>query len=852
MKNSIKSKTIAISLVILLTASIALMLVQPVQAAGEVQVTGDLPSGVTPSVTLDTSAHLSVRPNVIGVGQSLLINLWTSPATHAARNHTNAYVITITAPDGAVETFTLSSYPADATAWMEYVPEQTGTYQFQFDFLGTYFPAAYLTGGFMTSGPTFVNSAYYKPSSTPVTNITVQADMVSSWQSAMPTDYWTRPVHVENREWWQISGNFPPTGYVAGSNWDTLYPETSAIYNARAKFIPWVQGPDTSHIVWKRQGSIAGIIGGQAEQYGYSNSVPTPSIIYAGRAYDSYTKPGTENTYWRCYDVRTGEVYWEKVAQTYTTLWFGFFPMTASLVPNTIEYESPTQSEVAGAEAAGAWTVSLMLLSSDRLYKWDPWTGQLTCNVSVAPSGQNISSGTLYQNSYARDTSTLVYSIQTLVNNGATSYRLISWTTRGTSSDFASRVMSNTSYARSSLPSLMDWASGYGASVSGISVADAFVGETLTGYNLLTGAQIWTKNISEPMYSMLCDLVDHGKLATLSANGYYVCFDLATGTQLWVGDKMDYPWSSSGFGAYTSLSAYGMIIREAQDGVYAFNWTTGEQVWKYEAPANPFETPYTGANGTTVYPFYSFGQGGWIADGKVYTYTFEHTESWPVTRGWGLHCIDVWTGEGLWNITGCIAPAAIADGYLVGGNPFDGYTYSFGKGISETTIEAPMTSAALGSSIVIKGTVLDQSPAQPGTPCVSDKSMNEWMDYLHMQAAIPMSVIGVSVSLDAVDPNGNYIHIGDVNSDMSGTYGFTWTPEVAGDYKVTATFAGSGAYSSSWAQTHVSVVNAPAETAVPTATPISMPPFETYFAISTIAIIIAVALVGLFILRKHP
>ncbi len=163
-----------------------------------------------------------------------------------------------------------------------------------------------------------------------------------------------------------------------------------------------------------------------------------------------------------------------------------------------------------------------------------------------------------------------------------------------------------------------------------------------------------------------------------------------------------------------------------------------------------------------------------------------------------------------------------------------------------------MTAATLGQSIVIKGTVLDQSPAQPGTACVSDKSMNDQMNYLHMQAAIPMSVEGVSVSLDTVDPNGNYVHIADVKSDMSGTYGFTWTPEIAGDYKVTATFAGSGAYSSSWAQTHVSVVESPSEAAGPTATPITMPPFETYFAISTIAIIIAVAVVGLFILRKRP
>jgi hypothetical protein len=97
-----------------------------------------------------------------------------------------------------------------------------------------------------------------------------------------------------------------------------------------------------------------------------------------------------------------------------------------------------------------------------------------------------------------------------LRNNGAVEYRLINWTTRGTSTSFASRIKSNTSYAMSSLPSLIDFESGLGASVSGISVASAYVGENLTGYDLFTGQKLWTKNISEPMYSFICDLVDHG------------------------------------------------------------------------------------------------------------------------------------------------------------------------------------------------------------------------------------------------------------------------------------------------------------------------------------------------------
>ncbi len=80
------------------------------------------------------------------------------------------------------------------------------------------------------------------------------------------------------------------------------------------------------------------------------------------------------------------------------------------------------------------------------------------------------------------------------------------------------------------------------------------------------------------------------------------------------------------------------------------------------------------------------------------------------------------------------------------------------------------------------------------------------------------TITGVPVSLDAVDPNGNFVHIATVTSDgTTGAYGYTWTPTVAGDYKVMATFTGDDSYGSSWATSYASVL-APAATPAPTAT----------------------------------
>jgi hypothetical protein len=134
--------------------------------------------------------------------------------------------------------------------------------------------------------------------------------------------------------------------------------------------------------------------------------------------------------------------------------------------------------------------------------------------------------------------------------------------------------------------------------------------------------------------------------------------------------------------------------------------------------------------------------------------------------------------------------------------------------------------------------------------------MTTQMEYLHMQKPIAgiagnATVLGVPVSIDAVDPNGNTIHIATVASDMSGTFAYTWTPDVPGQYKVTATFAGDESYGSSWAETHVGVVQAPTVTPTPTATPITMPPFELYTVGSAIAVIIAIA-IAVLLLRRRP
>ena len=496
---------------IFLMASVMLVTTAPVQAqlAAEQPVSGPLPSGVTPDAIVTIRPFLSFRPTVVGLGQTVLVNLFVTPAPGPGRKLLD-YKVTITEPDGTKDVRTMDSLVDDGTAWFEFVPDQLGEWTLKFEFPGTYLPPGrYFEGDIIdasSGGSVYTESAYYQPVSTQEQTLTVQEQVVASWPpAALPTDYWTRPVSAVNREWAPILGNYP-------------WPYGNDDYDYAG---PFVIAPNTAHVVWKRQGGVYGLVGAEMGSWTLDPSAViggagggNPKVIYAGRAYETYSKPGVGSVA-ECYDIRTGQE---------------FYQIPTSDGGVTPQYVSYTDRGV-----------ELLALSGGRLLKIDPWTGLVTTDVSVSP----VSSGTFVNGQYFLSTQNL----------GGGNYCLINWTSAGTSSNFASRIVSNISWPWSNLGTTQDFDAGVAVLISGITKAGAYVGQTIRATSLVTGSELWNTTIEEPQFSSSCNVADHGMVAVHTDRGYFRCFDLQSGHEVWRSEQFDYPWDAPGFGAYDIASA---------------------------------------------------------------------------------------------------------------------------------------------------------------------------------------------------------------------------------------------------------------------------------------------------------
>ena len=335
-------------------------------------------------------------------------------------------------------------------------------------------------------------------------------------------------------------------------------------------------------------------------------------------------------------------------------------------------------------------------------------------------------------------------------------------------------------------------------------------------------------------------------------------YEIKTGNEVWVSDPIgEYPWGSNNIGV--CAYAYSNLYMGAYDGyVTALNALTGKVTWRSKVAAETSET---------VFNSWAPWAGLVVADGKVYISTSEHSPTNPRIRGNKVFAIDANTGKTIWSLSGAITfysgCPAIAGGVYVGVSEIDGVMYAIGKGKTEITVSAPQTAVPRGTGVLIQGTVMDQSPAQPNTPAVADESMIDWMNFMHMQNAtlynnhpVPK---GVPVALTATAPDGSTISIGETTSDENGYYQFSWTPPNTGNYKIQAAFKGSQSYWGSSITTGLSVAAAasPSVSVSPSPSGTAAPPpgnetgaMTLYIALAAVVIIIVIVAIAVALRRR--
>src|SRR3990170_8608828 len=265
------------------------------------------------------------------------------------------------------------------------------------------------------------------------------------------------------------------------------------------------------------------------------------------------------------------------------------------------------------------------------------------------------------------------------------------------------------------------------------------------------------------------------------------------------------------------FSAYGIFYVSGYGGeIRAYSTNNGTLLWTFnDTSTTLYNTGIPWGN----QPLHASA----VADGVVYAFAGEHSPNTPLYKGNRHFAVDAFTGEKIWELFGwsssglgtAIAPVAIADGYLTYLNAYDGQIYSIGKGPSTTSVSASPEITVEGSSVLIKGTVIDISAGtkQPeqiarfpnGVAAVSDASQGAWMEYVYMQKPRPTDATGVEVTLSVLDANNNFREIGKTTSDSNGFFGFQWKPDITGKFTVYARFAGSEAYWPSQAETAFAV-----------------------------------------------
>jgi len=883
-----RNKTAILLSIVLMISIAASAILAP--TLGQSFQTSILPNGSR----IPTYAFINVAPNPAGVGQEVTVNFFlATPLENSlqdanAGRPTNMSVIQ-TNPDGTTKSLGNGNFTGDLTGgtFTIITPEQVGNYTFQFFYGGqVIYPARDVANA---------------PSVSKKVTLVVQEEPIpaSSYPiTPLPNAWWETPVTAENvQEWYKITGPWLGLGSIVFG--------ATGMYNQTSFCNPYTPSVLSGHILWTKVWQGGGITGGDSggteSSHYWSTSQYQPKyapVIINGIMYSThYTATTSYSNGIDAINLYTGETLW--TINTTNALRCGMVTMYNHI--NQYGGLGPfiwTTGTLPAADTGGTRINQQSGTTQWNMY--DAFTGKYVASVvngsslTLRPDENGNLIGYFINNTAGVEYVHPIPGQNVMVTHDGPHLTCVNMTmalgqTGGSWSLSANTVREmKTGYMWSvDLPTNIS-----GAAINPALAINAIVGDTV----MLSGGYVQGQGFG-------------GETAGWMV---FATFDVDTGKQYFC-NNYTYADGWGSFLPFTRTSTVwgeGLIINENDVNyvVDAIDAKSGKKVWtttlKADGGADPNDydlfslKPYV-ANGKLL----TAGLGGdlWchdMTDGKLQWYTnttkllgdpgtetpygiwplwvftcagqtndvayfpIGHEYNPPLFHGAQMLAINMTDGSLIWSELGTyIRSTAIAYGVMLSQNAYDNQIYAFGKGPSQMTVSAPQVGVSTGTPITITGRLTDIAEGSKrhdvaanfpnGVPCVSDESQSKWMEHVYQQQPRPYDVTGVDVTINVVDGNGNFRTIGNAKT-VDGSFAFVWQPDISGSFQVIASFEGSNSYYPSSASTYFyasDVVDSvpPADMRGDLATTGDL---LTYLAAGVIAIIVAIALIGLLILRK--
>ena len=825
-----KTKVSTIVLVLVLTIAVSLI-VLPVATAQE------------SDRTKKTFSYIGAVPNPVGRGQEVLLHVGITDYLLIEADGWEGLWVTIEKPDG--ETETIEDIRTDSTGGtgVSYVPDIAGTY-----YLQTHFPEQEYTWTMPPAfNPNLIGTVTYLASESDKLELIVQEEPIEYHPGLpLPTEYWTRPIDAQLREWYTISGS-----------WFETPPN---------QFAPYNDGPESAHILWAKPLIAGGLSGGDTGEHAHDEG-----DAYRGR--------------WQLPIIMEGVVYYPRFPSGF----FGSIPPQAGVVAVDLH----TGEEL--------WVRNNTLLSFGQTMYWnsrnmhgtfsylwetvgstwnayDPLTGEWVYTMTNVPSR-----GEMFGASYTLrgpDGEIIIYTVDP--ENGwmtkwsssnipalyglpdpnipGFGFMYYSWMPEGKTVDATAGYHWNVTIAKG-LPGGVIWTLEDRIIGSNIGIIGGVAPPELVFWGISTkpeqkGTLLFNTTWATPpgdveIRHVTASLEDGVFVFWVKETREHYGFSLEDGEKLWGPTKpQHYLDALEDTPDYARHIAYGKLYSASVSGIaYCYDAKNGTLLWTYEA-YDPYQE-ILWANNWWLRPLF-------ITDGKIYLGHAEHSAMEPKPRGGPFICLNATTGDEIWRADGLFRQtrwggrAIIGDSIIATMDTYDQRVYAIGKGPSATTVSASPKIIAKGATVLIEGRVTDQSPGAKDTPAIADEFMSEWMLYLYKQFPAPMDIHGVDVLLQAMSSNGTITDIDTVTSDAYGCFSYKWTPPDEDTYTIMAIFKGSKSYYASYTQTGLGVgpeptpyPEYPAAEAAPDYTPI-------FLAIIAAVVVVAILVVyTLFTVRKQ-